>query len=139
LAYAIGTMAWPHARTYFSEPLATFFCLLAFYYVARRPSLTVWNSLAAGVAFSLALFTRLDSLVLLPALGLLILVRLPLSPGYVDETAEPWTDPQLTGGMRSPSIREGYYILRDFIAARTTWVGLLLIKVFGLPIDRKST
>lgn len=133
LSYAIGTMAWPHARTFFSEPLATFFSLLAFYYVAKRESLAVWNALGAGLAFALALLTRLDSLVLLPALGVLLLVQLPSVPAQgelsnissVDQVPDPHT---------SVKGRTSLQQIAAFLARRVSWSNLLLIKVFGLPI-----
>lgn len=73
--YGAGTMAWPHARTYFSEPLATFFVLLAFAAAAGRGTPSVRACLGAGVAFALALLTRLDSVFVFPALVLFLLLR----------------------------------------------------------------
>lgn len=74
LAYGLGTMAWPHGRTFFSEPLATFFVLASFYLVAAgrmRPG----RAFAAGLVFALALLTRLDSIVVLPGAVLLMMLR----------------------------------------------------------------
>lgn len=73
IAYGAGTMAWPHARTYFSEPLATFFVIVAF--AAVSGGIDRWTHvLMAGIAFSLALLTRLDSAVVFPALALYVLM-----------------------------------------------------------------
>lgn len=79
LAYGAGTIALPHARTFFSEPLATFFILWSFYLLAipvDKP-LTSCRAAAAGAALALALFTRLDSLFAAPGIGLLLLWRMP--------------------------------------------------------------
>lgn len=75
LAYGAGTLALPHARTFFSEPLATFFVLGAFYVLStNRP--TDWRAaFGAGLAFALALFTRLDSAVVAPAVGIYLVLR----------------------------------------------------------------
>ncbi len=80
LAYVAGTMALPHARTFFSESLATLFVLWSFYLLALPVGkmLTVTRAAAAGAALALALFTRLDSLFAAPGIGLLLLWRLPV-------------------------------------------------------------
>ncbi|MCX7017442.1 MAG: hypothetical protein NTY46_00300 [Candidatus Sumerlaeota bacterium] len=82
IAYGAGTMAWPHARTFFSEPLAAFFVLLAFHWLNRAftPSATAPRTrpglvFASGAAFALALAARLDSLFVLPALALFFALR----------------------------------------------------------------
>ncbi len=75
LAYGAGTMALPHARTFFSEPLATFFALMSFYFLFAAERLSLPRILSAGIAFALALLTRLDSAVIAPALGLYFLLR----------------------------------------------------------------
>ncbi|AXA37374.1 MAG: hypothetical protein D6691_12240 [Candidatus Hydrogenedentota bacterium] len=77
LAYGAGTMALPHSRTFFSEPLATFFVLLSFYCLATSEILGLKRAFWAGIAFAGALLTRLDSVVVLPAvvatMGLVLL------------------------------------------------------------------
>ncbi|MGC8841744.1 MAG: hypothetical protein ACP5QZ_09915 [Candidatus Sumerlaeaceae bacterium] len=75
LAYGAGTMALPHARTFFSEPLATFFTLASFFAVFGGKRLSIRRTFVAGVAFALALLTRLDSAVVAPALGLYLVLR----------------------------------------------------------------
>jgi len=120
LSYAIGTMAWPHARTYFSEPLATFFCLLAFYWAAKYPHLRTRYALLSGCAFALALLTRLDSLMLAPALALLLFFSLRRIP-------EP--DPA------APVVeRSSWPELRSAIVSRINWPSLLKLKLFALPV-----
>ena len=78
LLYGAATMAWPHARTFFSEPPATFFVLLAFAVAAapgRLRGITPLAALGSGAAFAAALLTRLDSAFVFPALVLFLLLR----------------------------------------------------------------
>ncbi len=77
LAYGLGTMAWPYAKFYFSEPLTTLCLLTAVYGLYRRQEQagSGWL-LVAGGAFGYALLTRLSSLIVLPLLvGYLLYVR----------------------------------------------------------------
>jgi hypothetical protein len=74
LSYVLGTMAWPHARTFFSEPLAGLGILLAFY-GASYGRITPQRCLAVGAGLGLALLTRLDSSVMAPGVGLTLLLR----------------------------------------------------------------
>lgn len=79
LAYIGGTMALPHARTFFSEPLAGL-CLLMCFSLLAAPAgklLTLKRAAAAGAMLALGFFTRLDTLFAAPGIGLLLLVRLP--------------------------------------------------------------
>ncbi len=76
LAYGGGTMALPHARTFFSEPLATLTALAAFYALAVPQPLRWCHALVAGGWYGLSLLTRLDSAVIAPALGLFLLLRI---------------------------------------------------------------
>ena len=74
LLYALGTFAWPHSRTFFTEPFATFWLLLAFYAIVRAlPELRVKWLIVAGVAGGCALLVRQDSIVAFPALSLLVI------------------------------------------------------------------
>lgn len=77
LSYALGTMALPHGRTFFSEPLAGLGILLGFYLAGFGP-ITPARCAAIGAAMALALLTRLDSLVMLPGIGLTLLWRYAL-------------------------------------------------------------
>lgn len=74
-AYGAGTMALPHARTFFSEPPATFFALLSFYFLFGGGGLTPKRAFASGGAFALALLTRLDTIFILPAVGAFLVFR----------------------------------------------------------------
>ena len=71
--YGGATMALPHSRTFFSEPLAGLMVLVSFFYLFKglsfRRKLYV---VIAGVAFGYAMLTRADSLLFLPGLILFI-------------------------------------------------------------------
>jgi hypothetical protein len=73
LLYALGTLAWPHSRTFFTEPCATFFILVAWWAVLRglRGRLGPWLVLG-GAAAGFAALVRMDSAFAFPALGLIL-------------------------------------------------------------------
>ncbi len=75
LAYGAGTLAWPHARTFFSEPLATFWIIAAFTAALSNTTIGKKRALLCGCFCALALLTRLDSAVVLPAVFMVILLR----------------------------------------------------------------
>lgn len=73
LAWALGTMALPHGRTFFTEPLAGLCVLLAFYGLLLYQNRRRWFfTLAAGFFAGWACLTRMDSLFLLPGLFLFL-------------------------------------------------------------------
>jgi hypothetical protein len=74
VVYALGTMAWSHAKTFFSEPLAALLVALAVLFAFRageedRPAWAAWSGVAAGAALlarvSTGLFPPLIALYLL--------------------------------------------------------------------------
>jgi len=77
LLYALGSMAWPHSRPFFTESCATFFILLAWYGVLRalRGRMVPW-CLLAGAAAGYGALVRMDSVLAYPGLGLLLAVTL---------------------------------------------------------------
>ena len=90
LVYGLGTMAWPHAKTFFSEPLTTTMVLAATWLAlraARDHSLRLCA--AAGAAAGAALFARSTAGLFLPVLGVYLLaafwagrdLRRPLAAG----------------------------------------------------------
>lgn len=94
LVWALATLAWVYARTYYSEPLLTFFFVLAAYSLrvfddTRR---AVWI-IVAGVAAGLATLTKVQGVLLLPALGLyfalLEFTRNPELRGFVRRALAP--------------------------------------------------
>ena len=68
LLYALGTMAWPQSRTFFSEPVAALCVMLSFFflYASFRSKRVLAPSIAAGCFAGYALLTRLDSILALP-------------------------------------------------------------------------
>ncbi|MBX7244295.1 MAG: hypothetical protein K1X53_02280 [Candidatus Sumerlaeaceae bacterium] len=75
LAYGAGTMAWPHGRTFFSEPLATLFFLAAFSAVWGPEGLTRRKVALCGTWMALSLMARLDTVFVFPALVLFLTLR----------------------------------------------------------------
>ncbi|TKJ31051.1 MAG: hypothetical protein CEE40_03085 [Chloroflexi bacterium B3_Chlor] len=67
LAYGLGTMAWPYAKFYFSEPLSTL-CLLAtvYFLLIFREEGELKQLVLAGSCLGYAFLTKLSSLVVLP-------------------------------------------------------------------------
>jgi hypothetical protein len=73
VAWAFGTMAWAHSRTFFTEPLAGLFALVALEQIlrwaqAQRPRLL--HALVIGGALAAGNWTRMDSPALALGLGL---------------------------------------------------------------------
>ena len=98
LGYGIGTLAWPHAENFFTEPLSTLFVTTAFTLViagTRRSRLDL--VVAAGLVAGAAPFSRVNDLIFLPIFGVALccivwarerarrdlarLVRMPLAFG----------------------------------------------------------
>jgi hypothetical protein len=71
--YALGSLAWPHSRPFFTESCAALFIMLAWWCLLRgfRSRLSAW-CLAAGAAAGYAALVRLDSVFAYPALAILI-------------------------------------------------------------------
>jgi len=74
LIFGLATLAWPYAKTFFSDPLAGL-CLvggalaLLYYQQSGRPSHVFW----AGLALSVAIAARYANAVLVPLYGLLLI------------------------------------------------------------------
>ncbi|MBN1658636.1 MAG: phospholipid carrier-dependent glycosyltransferase [Anaerolineae bacterium] len=77
LAFGLGTMAWPYARYFFSEPLAALGLILSFYFLLRYRDLADPLSVTlAGAGLGIALLARLNNALAAPFLGLLLLAYL---------------------------------------------------------------
>ncbi len=75
LLYALGSMAWPHSRTFFTEPLATLMIVAAWLALLRGVNSTrleAWCALA-GAAAGYAFLVRNDSALAYPGLALVML------------------------------------------------------------------
>lgn len=77
LIYGLGTMAWPYAKEFFSEPLAGLFILFAVFsaYCHKIERSNTWLFLS-GLAIGMAMATRLTAVILVPILGLYILLNI---------------------------------------------------------------
>ncbi|MCE5230931.1 glycosyltransferase family 39 protein [bacterium] len=75
LLYALGSMAWPHSRAFFTEQLAAFCLMLSFYALARslRGNRRLAWCLGAGVAAGYAFLARNDSVLAYPGLAVMML------------------------------------------------------------------
>ncbi len=74
LAYAFGSMAWPHSRPFFTESAAVFFVLMSWWSLlkSRRCLITRWAAFA-GFCAGFAALVRLDSVLLYPGLACVLL------------------------------------------------------------------
>jgi len=71
--YAFGTSAWPHARTFFSEPLAALLLLASFYHLVRwqrGDHAATWRCVAAGLLAGYGVLVRKDMPLFFPGLVL---------------------------------------------------------------------
>ncbi|MFP4380516.1 MAG: ArnT family glycosyltransferase [Candidatus Sumerlaeia bacterium] len=82
LAGMLGSVLWPHSRTFFTETFAGFCLLISLYCLHRSLDEKSWRwTLGAGIAAGYAVLVRMDSLVFMPVMGLLALYAdyLPLA------------------------------------------------------------
>ena len=90
LIYGIATSAWPYSKVFFSEPLIAFLLILAAYAIHRYhgPRAVGWLAVA-GAALGYAVFTKVATVVALPAFGLYLLWRLFTRPWPREEPPPP--------------------------------------------------
>lgn len=70
LVFGLATLAWPYAKTCFSEPLAGLCLLIAFWALLRlRESASPAISAIGGAALALAVATRYANLAMIPLFG----------------------------------------------------------------------
>jgi len=69
--YAFGTLAWPYSGTLLSEPLATMFVLLSFYFILCDGSNFAKEGIFAGLSLGLAMTAHITSVLFLPFFAIL--------------------------------------------------------------------
>ena len=108
--WAFGTMAWPHSRTYFTEPLAGLAAMVALDQLLRWYATPLSaprqrrRMIVFGLALAAAIWTRMDSPAIAFGMGLTLVVAgewkrrresaFGLSPGRL-----PWGDYFLSGAL----------------------------------------
>lgn len=80
LLYGLTSIAWPFSRTFFAEPLATFFLVLCAYGL-RRVDRRWWA--IAGAAAACALATKIQTALALPVIGIYALLAAVPDQGHV--------------------------------------------------------
>lgn len=75
LVYAFATFAWPHSKTFFSEPLTTSLMLASVLVVLRTGPGALRRPLVAGLLLGLAVFSRPLALVYGIPIGVYLLYR----------------------------------------------------------------
>jgi hypothetical protein len=81
LVFGLGTMAWPYAKYFFSEPLSGLCLLAAAYFLlptgsGPTTSMSLWRCALSGFFVGLAVATRFANAVLVPVYLLLLLAYL---------------------------------------------------------------
>lgn len=81
VSYGLATLAWPHGRTFFAEPLTAFLTLVAFYGLCRathaaRQRVSHGWLVGAGAVMVLALVVKPHAALLAPIFALYLLGRL---------------------------------------------------------------
>ena len=74
LVFGLATLAWPYAKYFFSDPLASLGLFAAAYFLLHyRDSGRTSDTLRAGTSLGLAVATRFANIITLPLFGLLLL------------------------------------------------------------------
>ena len=132
--YATLTIAWPHGRTFFTEPLAglaLFAALWALLATDGRGAYGRRMGAWAGLFYGIAVLTRVDSLALLPPL-LLVAAFPPPGEGDHDEPSIAGRSMQVTLDQVTSSRLVGF-IIPLVIAA--TLIGVYNHVRFGSPFS----
>ncbi len=72
LVYGLGTMAWPHAKTLFTEPTAALSLLGASYVAIADRASTRWRPLVSGSLVGLGMLVRVANALFIPVVGLYV-------------------------------------------------------------------
>jgi hypothetical protein len=112
LASGLSTLIWPYSRDYFSQPLAAFCILLAFYFLLRFSRTFLPGDLrAASASLGLALLARMDMAAVSAGLfisGWLLLRRVPRKNDPSEKT------PQLADLLWPFSVAAGVLLVFDW-------------------------
>jgi hypothetical protein len=74
LVFGLATLAWPYAKYFFSDPLASLSLFAAAYFLLRyRDSRKASDTFWAGTSLGMAVATRFANIITLPLFGLLLL------------------------------------------------------------------
>ncbi|NQU44694.1 hypothetical protein HQ520_15500 [bacterium] len=136
LLWGGGSMAWPHARTFFTEPLAGLCILLALYPLARNFLPRAGEQpgrapiLLVGIAAGYASLVRIDTIVFLPGLAFIaawgdFVAQSPLA-------VRPWKESLLWLKRPSTLIRLALFALP--IAASGAIILSLNVLHYGSPL-----
>lgn len=97
-AYVLLTTAWPHGRTFFSEPLAGLGMFAALWLLLAYDGSQIKSGIMAGLALAVSILTRIDSLAVAPPLLLLAAIKKPDSFSINQERSEVMVNlPRLVG------------------------------------------
>lgn len=128
--YAFGTLAWVYARMFFIEPLLTlYFVLAAFSLRVFHDSRASHWMIVAGLAAGMATLTKLQGLLVLPALGIyFITLEFPVwwgggtspSPSFLGRG---------TNGL--PPLRRGAKRGLSLLWSSILWPGILFLAALG--------
>lgn len=75
-AYSIGTFAWPHSKTFFSEPMTTTLIMGA-WYLAVDPRPTKKTAMGAGLLAATSLLFRTTTFVMIPPIAVWLAISAP--------------------------------------------------------------
>lgn len=76
MLYGLGTLALPHSRTFFSEPLAGLLVLASLFFLFKGTlRLAAANFAVAGLTYGYAILTRMDSIFFFPGLALFLFLE----------------------------------------------------------------
>jgi len=114
--YGTGTIAWPYANTFFSEPLATWLVLAALErLVCFRDAEPDPHPITAGVALGLAVCAHITAILFVPFFAMLLPRRPAPTRAWLRPVALDWRRVlRFAGGLAGPFLLLGLYNLVRF-------------------------
>lgn len=127
LILGVGTLAWSQAHDFFQHPLESLWLLLAIYILfANRQRLQLRHALASGISLALGALTRVNLLMVTPAIGLYLFYLV-------------WNDPANRGrGIRKSTLRYGLAFSLPILFAFVLLLYLNQVR-FGEPFAFQPT